>query len=97
MTDDYVATARKAGRCADCSYKLDRRFARCIGDLFRGSTVTELGAGIGRYKKSIEPLGVRQYTAYDGMLNVEIKSRGVVRYADLSTHSVNTLQHQSGA
>jgi len=54
--------------------------------LFSGSSVTELGAGIGRYKKYIEGTGlVKQYTAYDGMPDVEAKSQQRVRHADLST------------
>ena len=52
----------------------------------RRRTLTELGAGIGRYAKAIRASGLTgRVIAYDGMPDVESKSGGAVRYADLST------------
>ena len=36
-----------------CTYKLDLGLARCLSRFFAGSTVTELGAGVGRYAQFI--------------------------------------------
>eukprot|EP00316_Scyphosphaera_apsteinii_P009449 CAMPEP_0119316306 /NCGR_PEP_ID=MMETSP1333-20130426/39384_1 /TAXON_ID=418940 /ORGANISM="Scyphosphaera apsteinii, Strain RCC1455" /LENGTH=235 /DNA_ID=CAMNT_0007321921 /DNA_START=116 /DNA_END=823 /DNA_ORIENTATION=+ len=85
LTDEYVSSAAKRG-CPECVYRLDERLSRCLARLFSGSSVTELGAGIGRYKHAIKATGlVHQYEAYDGMPDVEDKSKGVVHHADLST------------
>merc|ERR1719389_1469402 len=75
LTDEYVEKQTKNG-CSDCTYRLDEKFAKCLAGLFRGGSVTELGAGVGRYKKAIEATGlVTGYTAYDGMPDVESKSQ----------------------
>jgi len=85
LTDEYVGNAVKRG-CPECVYRLDERFASCMARLFSGGSVTELGAGIGRYKKAIQASGlVTGYTAYDGMPDVESKSHQAVHHADLST------------
>ena len=36
-----------------CTYKLDLGLARCLSSFFAGYTVTELGAGVGRYAQFI--------------------------------------------
>ena len=73
-------------RCDDCSYMLDTALAGCLARFFQGRTLTELGAGIGRYAKAIRASGLTgRVIAYDGMPDVESKSGGAVRYADLST------------
>ena len=52
----------------------------------RRHTVTELGAGIGRYAKAIRASGLTgRVVAYDGMPDVASKSGGAVRYPNLST------------
>lgn len=69
----------------ECSYKLDRRLAECLSHFFRGRSVTELGAGVGRYKRVAENSRlVGQYSAYDGLSNVSALTRGRVEYADLT-------------
>jgi len=85
LTDDYVNKQTKNG-CSDCTYRLDEKFSKCLAHLFSGGSVTELGAGVGRYKKAMMETGlVTEYAAYDGMPDVERKSHGVVKHADLST------------
>ena len=65
---------------------LDTALAGCLARFFQGRTLTELGAGIGRYAKAIRASGLTgRVIAYDGMPDVESKSGGAVRYADLST------------
>ena len=98
MTDEYVK-ARQADCKADkltgvaptpteCTYRLDVPLVRALAKLFiahlGNASVTELGAGIGRYRRALLGLGVRQYTAFDGMPDVDVKSHGAVGYADLS-------------
>ena len=49
-------------------------------------TLTELGAGIGRYAKAMRASGLTgRVVAYDGMPDVASKSGGAVRYPNLST------------
>ena len=64
--------------------------AEVAGSIHRRSprrhTVTELGAGIGRYAKAIRASGLTgRVVAYDGMPDVASKSGGAVCYPNLST------------
>ena len=69
----------------ECAYKLDRRLASCLGHFFRGLSVSELGAGVGRYKRHVDASGLAgPYTAYDGLTNVSTLTRGRVQFADLT-------------
>ena len=78
MQDSYVSNAKR--RCDDCSYMLDTALAGCLARFFQGRTLTELGAGIGRYAKAIRASGLTgRVIAYDGMPDVESKSGGAVR------------------
>ena len=79
LTRGYIESKAKAPGCnatsadsvLDCSYKLDTRLAACLAAFFRGRSVTELGAGVGRYKRFIEGTGLAgTYTAYDGLADV---------------------------
>ena len=56
MQDSYVSNAKR--RCDDCSYMLDTALAGCLARFFQGRTLTELGAGIGRYAKAIRASGL---------------------------------------
>ena len=61
LSKEYMAQARcnQSGIPAiECAYKLDERLATCLAQLFRGRSVTELGAGVGRYKRFIEGTGL---------------------------------------
>ena len=70
---------------SQCSYKLDRKLARCLAAFFSGRSVTELGAGAGRYKAFVRAAGnVTAYVAYDGLPNAAELSGGLVETADLS-------------
>jgi hypothetical protein len=84
MTEQYVSKAKQ--KCSDCMYMLDASLADCLSRFFEGRTITELGAGVGRYAKHIRESGLTgRVVAYDGMPDVETKSGGAVLYADLST------------
>ena len=83
VSDDYAKSAKQ--KCDDCIYKLDRGLALCLARFFGAATVTELGAGVGRYAKFIEKVGLGAHvTAYDGMPDVEVRSKGRVQHADLA-------------
>ena len=61
LSKEYMAQARcnQSGIPAiECAYKLDSRLATCLAQLFRGRSVTELGAGVGRYKRFVEGTGL---------------------------------------
>ena len=61
LSKEYMAKARcnQSGVPAiECAYKLDSRLATCLSQLFRGRSVTELGAGVGRYKRFLEGSGL---------------------------------------
>ena len=74
----------------ECAYKLDARLASCLASFFRGLSVTELGAGVGRYKRVVDASGLaREYTAYDGLSNVAALTRGKVSFADLTVDNVH--------
>ena len=72
----------------ECAYKLDASLATCLAHVFRGMSVTELGGGLGRYKRHVEGSGLtRAYRCYDGISNVAELSGGRVQFADLSVDS----------
>ena len=61
LSKEYMAQARcnQSGVPAiECAYKLDSRLATCLAQLFHGRSVTELGAGVGRYKRFVEGTGL---------------------------------------
>lgn len=79
------SNATKGSSGIDCAYKLDARLATCLAHFFRGLTVTELGAGVGRYKTHVDNSGMaREYVAYDGLLNVAELTQGRVQHVDLT-------------
>ena len=73
MSDAYInRTATKS--CGEpvqawCVYRLDTGLVKEMARFFGGSaSVTELGAGVGRYARALTASGgVRRYSAYDGM------------------------------
>mmetsp|Transcript_5644 Transcript_5644/g.14953 ORF Transcript_5644/g.14953 Transcript_5644/m.14953 type:complete len:257 (+) Transcript_5644:179-949(+) len=72
----------------DCTYKLDSRLANCLAHFFRGHTITELGSGVGRYKRAVDATGLAgEYVAYDGLTNVAELTRGQVSFADLTVNN----------
>ena len=93
VTDEY--TQRLAAEHPNCTfaedprlciYRLDESLARELAKFFGNQSVTELGAGVGRYARAIWALGsVTSYTAYDGMPDVEERSNHWVRHADLAS------------
>lgn len=93
MSDDYVKTLTNASasKCAEevkewCAYRLDMKLVQELASLLGGASVTEFGAGLGRYARAMRALrgAGPQYTAYDGMPDIEQKSRGWTRHADLT-------------
>lgn len=95
MTDTYAKQAsgitvlangtRVCAAGASCGYRLDEKLVPCLGAHFGRRTVTELGAGVGRYQQALLSLGqVPAYTAYDGMPDVQTLTSGRVGWADLS-------------
>ena len=79
------SNATKGSSGIDCAYKLDVRLATCLAHFFRGLSVTELGAGVGRYKTHVDNSGMaREYIAYDGLLNVAELTQGRVQHVDLT-------------
>ena len=70
-----------------CGYRLDRPLVTCLAELFSGGSVTELGAGVGLYRRAILKASdgrVTSYEAFEGMPDVETLSAGNVHWADLS-------------
>ena len=95
MTDKYAKQAsgielfangtRVCAAGASCGYRLDEKLVPCLGVHFGRGTVTELGAGVGRYQQAVLSLGrVPAYTAYDGMPDIQTLTSGRVGWADLS-------------
>ena len=57
-----------------CGYRLDRPLVTCLAELFSGGSVTELGAGVGLYRRAILKASdgrVTSYEAFEGMPDVE--------------------------
>lgn len=64
------------------NYILDVGLARAVGVVFKNKTIIDLGAGLGQYCELI-----RKYTscdAYDGSKNIEIVTKGKVKYLNLA-------------
>ena len=92
ISKEYVAKNRcNNGRIrepdeleVECAYKLDKRLASCLGHFFRGLSVSELGAGVGRYKRHVDagprraPRGLRWADERDP------NDCGRVQFADLT-------------
>lgn len=77
----------------DCTYKLDERLATCLAHFFRGRSVTELGSGVGRYKRHVDATGLAGvYAAYDGLSNVAELTRGRVTFVDLTVDNPGLRQ-----
>ena len=67
MTDTYAKQAsgitvlangtRVCAAGASCGYRLDEKLVPCLGAHFGRRTVTELGAGVGRYQQALLSLG----------------------------------------
>ena len=92
MSDAYInRTATKS--CGEpvqawCVYRLDTGLVKEMARFFGGSaSVTELGAGVGRYARALTP-SVRRYSAYDGMPGIEHRSHGWVTHGDVSNASL---------
>ena len=97
LSKEYVSQNRCSNKTrapdeleVECAYKLDRPLAGCLAHFFRGSSVSELGAGVGRYKRHVDATGFAgPYTAYDGLSNVAALTRGRVQYLDLTLENYN--------
>ena len=98
ITKQYMAKAGCSNQTAgfsgvDCAYKLDVRLANCLATFFHGLSVTELGSGVGRYKRQVDASGLaRAYTAYDGLSNVAELTHGMVAHADLTVDNPSLVQ-----
>jgi hypothetical protein len=62
---------------------VDAGLASFFQRFFKGKSVTDLGAGIGQYGLAFQGTDIR-WTGYDGAINVEEFTHGLVRWADLS-------------
>ena len=72
-----------------CLYRLDESLVKALVKCIGNATVTELGAGVGRYARAVMFYGkVSSYTAYDGMPGIDEISQGWVHYGDLSNASL---------
>ena len=66
-------------------YFLDKKLAPHLAELFRASTVLELGGGEGHYSKYFREAGiVDNIVSYDGAPNIAEVTGGQVKTADLS-------------
>eukprot|EP00964_Phaeocystis_antarctica_P012872 scaffold7047_cov65-Phaeocystis_antarctica.AAC.1 len=78
---DAAAATAPAG-CAEevkawCVYRLDTPLVMALVSLLGTASVTELGAGVGRYARAVTAHGkTLSYTAYDGMPGIEKISHG---------------------
>ena len=86
-----------------CAYKLDEGLAGCLAHFFHNltnaSSVTELGAGVGRYSRYIESatLNHTRVAAYDGMPDISNRTHGRVQHADLSVVRCSPTSNASGS
>ena len=99
MSDAYInRTATKS--CGEpvqawCVYRLDTGLVKEMARFFGGSaSVTELGAGVGRYARALTP-SVRRYSAYDGM--ADRKRNGTPRRADMRRCGQNRCCRSAGS
>jgi hypothetical protein len=96
MSDAYIEerTNKTAGACTEevaawCIYRLDVPLVKELISFLGAASVTELGAGVGRYARAISAYGqTSSYVAYDGMPGIEERSRGWVHFGDLSNTSL---------
>jgi hypothetical protein len=52
--------------------------------IFSGQTVVDLGAGLGHYGKIFSSTKVKEWVGYDGAINVQEQTDGLVRFMDLT-------------
>ncbi|CAF3388509.1 unnamed protein product [Rotaria socialis] len=75
---------RQAGRASDGGHHLDQQLCLELSRFFSGSTVYDLGAGMGQYTNCLREVGSVDSLAFDGAENIENASNGTVRFMDLS-------------
>jgi drug/metabolite transporter (DMT)-like permease len=75
---------RQPGRSSDGGHHLDRQLCLELTHLFAGSTVYDLGAGMGQYTQCLREVAAIDSLAYDGAENIEHATNGTVRFMDLS-------------
>ena len=84
MDKSYLDAAAATAGCAEevkawCVYRLDTPLVMALVSLLGTASVTELGAGVGRYARAVTAHGkTLSYTAYDGMPGIENISHGCV-------------------
>jgi len=81
----YGSKARNVSIGGNALY--DKRMAHYLAQhIFENATVVDLGAGLGHYGKIFQEPGspVRAWAGYDGALNVEDVTDGLVRFMDLT-------------
>jgi len=100
MDQSYLdAAGKKAATvgCAEevkawCVYRLDSHLVVALVSLLGTASVTELGAGVGRYARAVTSHNkTLSYTAYDGMPGIEKISHGWVRHRDLANASLTLI------
>jgi hypothetical protein len=73
---------------------LDKKVAEYLAqNVFTGSTVGDLGAGIGQYTKLFKTFNISSY-AFDGAANVDEVTDGAVLYRDLSKPLLAVPMHK---
>ena len=91
MDQSYLDAAGKRAAtvgCAEevkawCVYRLDSHLLVALVSLLGTASVTELGAGVGRYARAVTAhTRTLSYTAYDGMPGIEKISHGCVCRAE---------------
>ena len=63
---------------------LDEPLAKKLGEMFKGKSVVEFGAGKGRYTASLREHGV-DARGYDGVKDIESVTNGLIRTVDLTS------------
>ena len=96
MDKSYLDAVGKEAATADCAeevkawcvYRLDTPLVMALVSLLGTASVTELGAGVGRYARAVTAHGkTLSYTAYDGMPGIEKISHGC------AVRTTTTQQH----
>ena len=73
----------------DFQYYLDASLAHDLCWLFEGRSVLEFGAGMGRYTEYIrDSCKATRVSAFDGVKDIERRSGGIVKHADLTVPNV---------